>query len=178
MRADWTEGSANHGQIKGLAGKACRAAERAAILVTMLLALILPCGMASAGAPQGVWVVDGKAAVQLYDCNGLLCGRLRWLESPHDPQGGPKRDKHNPDPALRQRELCGLTLIWDLHPAGPDRWEGGWFYNPESGKTYNVTTEHTSSDQIVARFYEGFTLVGETKTLSRTRLGTPDGGWC
>ena len=176
MRANWTEGSANQGRIEGLAGKACRVAKRGAISATTLLALLLPGGMASAGAPPGVWVVDGKAAVQLYDCNGLMCGKLRWLESPRDAEGGPKRDKHNPDPALRQRELCGLTLIWDLRPTGPNRWEGGWFYNPESGRTYNVATE-LSSDQLVARFYEGVKLVGETKTLSRAQPGTKD-GWC
>ncbi len=150
--------------------------KRAALLST-LLTLAGPGGKASAAVPQGVWMVDGRAALQIYDCNGLMCGRLRWLDMPRDARGEPKRDKNNPDPALRQRELCGLTLIWDLRPTGPDRWEGGFFYNPESGKTYSVVTEHTSSDQLVARVYDGFTLIGETKTLRRTRPGTSD-GWC
>ena len=146
--------------------------KRAALLLTTLLALVGPGGAASAAVPQGVWMVDGRAALQIYDCNGLMCGRLRWLDKPREAGGEPKRDKNNPDPPLRQRELCGLTL-----PAGPDHWEGGHFYNPESGKTYNVVTEHTSSDQLVARVYDGFTLVGETKTLRRTNPGTSD-GWC
>ena len=94
-------------------------------------------------------------------------GCAGWM-TPRDARGEPKRDKNNPDPALRQRELCGLTLIWDLRPTGPDRWEGGFFYNPESGKTYSVVTEHTSSDQLVARVYDGFALIGETKTLRRS----------
>ena len=178
MGADRFEGSANQGKIKKFARNAPTASSRAVVLLAALLALVLPGGMASAGVPQGVWVVDGRAAVQIYDCNGLLCGRLRWMDAPRDAKGEPKRDKNNPDPALRQRELCGLTLLWDLHPTGPDRWEGGWFYNPESGKTYKVMTEHTASDQLVARFYEGFTLVGETKTLHRTRPGPPSDGWC
>jgi uncharacterized protein (DUF2147 family) len=152
-------------------------AKRAALLLTTLLALLGPGSMASAGVPQGVWMIDGKAALQIYDCNGLMCGRLRWLHAPRDARGEPKRDKNNPDPTLRQRELCGLILIWDLHPTGPGHWEGGHFYNPESGRTYSVVTEHTSSDQIVARVYDGFTLIGETKTLRRTRAGTSD-GWC
>jgi uncharacterized protein (DUF2147 family) len=151
--------------------------KRGALALAALLALMVPYGVASAGVPQGTWLVDGKAALQIYDCSGLMCGRLRWLDRPRDAQGEPKRDKNNPDPALRQRELCGLTLLWDLRPSGPDRWEGGRFYNPESGRTYNVVTEHTPSDQLVARVYEGFTLVGETKTLSRVPPGTSD-GWC
>ena len=152
-------------------------AKRAALLLTTLLALLAPGSMASAAVPQGVWMIDGKAALQIYDCNGLLCGRLRWLDQPRNARGERKRDKNNPDPTLRQRELCGLILIWDLQPTGPGRWEGGHFYNPESGKTYSVVTERTSSAQIVARVYDGFTLVGETKTLRRTNPGTSD-GWC
>jgi uncharacterized protein (DUF2147 family) len=176
MRAD--QGSANQGEIKKLADKALAVPGRVALVLATLLALVIPSSMASAGVPQGLWVVDGRAAVQIYDCNGLLCGRLRWMDPPRDARGEPKRDKNNPDPALRQRELCGLTLIWDLHPTGPGHWEGGWFYDPDSGKTYKVMTEHTSSDQLVARFYEGFTLVGETKTLNRARPGPSSAGWC
>ena len=53
-------------------------AKRAALLLATLLALLGPGSMASAGVPQGVWMIDGKAALQIYDCNGLMCGRLRW----------------------------------------------------------------------------------------------------
>ena len=154
---------------------AVRRVKRAAFLLTTLLAVVGLGGTASAAVPQGVWMVDGRAALQIYDCNGLMCGRLRWMDTPRDAKGEPKRDKNNPDPTLRQRELCGLTLLWDLRPAGPDRWEGGHFYNPESGKTYNVVTEQRSSDQLVARVYDGFTQLGETKTLHRAGPGIADG---
>ena len=133
--------------------------------------------MASARVPQGVWLIAGEAAVEIFDCNGLLCGRILWLQAPRDPQGQLKRDKRNPDPALRQRELCGLSVIRDLRSTGPGHWDEGQFYNPDSGKTYNVKVELTPSDALVARFYQGISLVGETKTLSRVRHGTSE-GWC
>jgi uncharacterized protein (DUF2147 family) len=133
--------------------------------------------MASGEVPQGVWLIKGHAAVQIFDCNGLLCGRLLWLKAPHDSQGQLKRDKRNPDSALRQRELCGLTVIWDLRSTGPNHWDDGRFYYPDSGKTYNIKMELTSSDALVARFYQGISLVGETKTLSRVLHGTSE-GWC
>jgi hypothetical protein len=85
--------------------------KRAILLLATILAFVGPGGMASAAVPQGVWMVDGKAALQIYDCNGLMCGRLRWLDEPRDVRGEPKHDKNNPDPALRQRALCGLTLF-------------------------------------------------------------------
>jgi hypothetical protein len=73
------------------------------------------------------------------------------LQTPYDPHGQPKRDKRNPDPALRQRELCGLTLIWGLHSTGLNHWDDGWAYYPDSGKTYNIKMDLTSSDDLAHR---------------------------
>jgi hypothetical protein len=84
-------------------------AKRAALLLTTLLALVGPGSMASAAVPLGVWMVDGKAALQIYNCNGLMCGRLRWLDKPRDARGEPKRDKNNPDPTLRSANCAVLS---------------------------------------------------------------------
>ena len=147
-------------------------------LVLLLgLAGIAYADAASAEVPEGVWLVNGEAAVQIFECNSLLCGRIRWLQAPRDSQGQVKRDTSNPDPALRQRELCGLTVIRDLRASGPNHWGDGWFYYPGSGKTYGIKMELTSSDALVARFYLGVSLVGETKTLRRVLHGTSE-GWC
>ena len=147
------------------------------LLLMSTMAGIVNAHIAAAEVPEGVWLIKGEVAVQIFDCNGLLCGRILWLQTPHDPQGQPKRDKRNPDPALRQRVLCGLTLIWDLRSTGPNHWDDGWFYYPDSGKIYNMKMELTSSDALVARFYQGTSFVGETKTLSRVLHGTSE-GWC
>ena len=79
----------------------------------------------SAGVPQGVWLIDNEVAVQIFDCSKLLCGRILWLLVPRNPEGQLVRDKKNPQPALRQRPLCGLTIFWALRPTGPDRWTDG-----------------------------------------------------
>jgi len=121
--------------------------------------------------------MEARVAVEIYSCASLLCGRILWLQIPRDPQGQLDRDKNNPDPALRQRRLCDLTILWDLSPAGPRRWGGGWFYNPEDGKTYNVSAELKSADVLIARIYLGSPLLGETKTLTRVPRGTSK-GWC
>jgi uncharacterized protein (DUF2147 family) len=122
------------------------------LLLASTMASIAYAHTASANGPEGVWLIEGEAAVQIFDCKGLLCGRILWLHAPHDSQRQLKRDKRNPDPARRQRELCGLIVLWDLRSTGPNHWDGGWFYNPDSGKTYNAKMELTSSDALVARF--------------------------
>ena len=145
--------------------------------LVLLLASTMDANMASAEVPEGVWLVNGEAAVQIFECNTLLCGRIRWLQAPRDSEGQPKRDMRNPDPALRERELCGLTIMRDLRSTGPNHWDDGWLYNPASGKTYNIKVELTSPDALVARLYLGTSLVGETKTLKRVVQGTSE-GWC
>jgi uncharacterized protein (DUF2147 family) len=150
---------------------------RRIVLIAALTLLAFSHTTSWAAVPQGVWLMDARVAVQIYSCAGLLCGRILWLQIPRDPQGRLDRDKNNPDPALQQRHLCGLTVLWDLRPAGPQRWQGGWFYNPENGKTYNVSAQLKSADVLIARIYLGIPFFGETKTLIRVLHGTSK-GWC
>ncbi len=142
----------------------------------MALVAVAPAA-AQPAVPQGVWLVDGKAAVQIYDCSGLMCGRVVWLKVPRNRLGQLDRDKHNPDPALRQRQLCGLTTLRDLHPAGPGRWSDGAFYDPQDGKTYGVSAQLASANVITARIYLGVPLLGQNRTLVRVPRGA-SAGWC
>ena len=146
-------------------------------LALMSLSLTVPKAAGSAGAPEGIWLMPLKAALQIVDCGGLLCGRIVWLQHPRDAAGELVRDKANPNPALRQRPLCGQIILWGLLPAGPDRWNSGWLYNPDDGKTYRVSAGLRSADVFVARIYLGIPLFGETWTLLRVpRLSSE--GWC
>ena len=61
---------------------------------------------------HGEWFIDGTGvAVQIFDCSGLLCGRIIWLEKGRDTAGQLARDNKNPDAVFRQRPLRGLTVI-------------------------------------------------------------------
>jgi uncharacterized protein (DUF2147 family) len=127
--------------------------------------------------PEGVWLLEGKAAVEILDCSGSMCGRILWLRIPRNPQGELVRDKKNPDPSLRLRPLCGLTVIGDLRPDGPGRWKDGWLYNPDEGVKYRITARLVSNDVIVARAYLLLPLFGKTLTLARVPHGRSE-GWC
>jgi uncharacterized protein (DUF2147 family) len=153
-----------------------RRAGGAALLVIALSSFAVP--GSAALVPDGAWLIDGTGgAVQIFDCDGLLCGRIIWLWMARDIAGRPASDKKNPDPALRQRLLCGLTILQGLQPAGLDHWNSGSLYNPDDGVTYRVSAELRSADVFVARIYLGMPLFGETKTLLRVpRLRSE--GWC
>lgn len=77
-----------------------------------------------------------------------LCGVVTGMREPLDAAGQPKRDIHNPDPALRARPLIGITLLWDLHPAGEGRWEGGKIYDPRSGKAIDARARLTDDGAL------------------------------
>ena len=94
-----------------------RRAARAASLVIALSSFAVPGTPASAIVPDRAWFIDGTGgAVQIFDCDGLLCGRIIWLWTARDIAGRPAFDKKNPDPAFRQRLLCGLTILQGYSP--------------------------------------------------------------
>jgi uncharacterized protein (DUF2147 family) len=143
---------------------------------------VLLCGLggrAEAADPRGVWLVDNQVAVELFPCNDGLCGRIVGLSEPRDNAGRPKHDRRNPDPALRQRPLCGLGVLSGLKPVAPGSWEGGTFYNPQDGHRYSASVRMQSDDRLTARFYVGLSLLGESRTLTRIAgSGAPRGLGC
>ncbi len=150
---------------------------RRLLLIAALIVAAAPSTSLSASIPQGVWLMDGKVAVQIFHCGNKMCGRILWLLVPRNPEGQLQRDKKNPDAALRSRPLCGLTILWNLQSTGPDSWGDGWFYNPDDGRTYNVSAKLDSTDVMIARIYVGFPFFGKTKTLVRVPRGI-SAGWC
>ncbi len=130
---------------------------------------------ASSAVPSGTWMFANRVALQIFDCSGLLCGKIVWLFRPDNAAGQPDLDYRNPDPARRQRHLCGLTIIWGMQVSGQDHWSNGWLYDPKDGITYNLTAELTSPTIITARVYRGVPLLGRTEILVRDPPLRPDG---
>ena len=128
--------------------RSLRRAACAALLVIALWSFAVPAtAVSTMGPADGAWFIDATgAAVQIFDCSGLLCGRIIWLEKTRDTAGRLARDDKNPDPIFRQRPLCGLTVIQGLQPAGLDHWNSGALYNPEDGQTYRVSAELRSAE--------------------------------
>jgi hypothetical protein len=132
-----------------------------------LLVLVIPSRPASSEVPDGTWLFANRVAVEVFECSGLVRGRIVWLLRPRTPAGQPDVDRLNPDSTLRQRPLCGLTIIWGLQPDGAGHWSNGWLYDPQDGNTYGLTAERTAPNEIFARVYRGVPLFGRTEILIR-----------
>jgi uncharacterized protein (DUF2147 family) len=145
-----------------------------AVCAALLLAIISG-RPASSEVPEGTWMLANRVAVQVFECGGLVCGRIVWLVRPRTPDGQPDTDRLNPDPTLRQRALCGLTIIWGLQPDGPGHWSNGSLYDPQDGNTYDVEAELTAPGTMSARIYRGVQLFGRTEILIRDPQLSVDG---
>jgi uncharacterized protein (DUF2147 family) len=84
----------------------------------------------------GVWrMSNGKVTVKVTRCGSHLCGKVVGLKKPRDDKGRIRRDKENPNPALRSRPVVGLTILSNMKSSGDGRWTGT-IYNPDDGNTY------------------------------------------
>ncbi|ACB95498.1 DUF2147 domain-containing protein [Beijerinckia indica] len=90
--------------------------------------------------PTGLWYTTGEdSIIKITPClanNTTFCGTLVWLREPLE-DGKPKVDHENPDKAKRTQPMIGIQLLSDL-AAEKDLWRGK-AYNPEDGRTYNIT---------------------------------------
>jgi uncharacterized protein (DUF2147 family) len=108
--------------------------------------------LASDGEPLGIWLTaDGESHIRIAHCGQALCGDVVWLREPADRYGNPYVDTNNPNPSLRDRQLLGMTIFFDLLPTSPgDEWRGR-VYNPKDGDTYLAFISIQSEQRLKVR---------------------------
>jgi uncharacterized protein (DUF2147 family) len=118
----------------------------------LVLGSLIICETVRASELVGEWPTQGNAAhVRVDRCHtasDLVCGVVTWLWEPLDAEGGPMRDKHNPDPKLRARPILGLSLLEDFRRVINEEAMEGRIYNPENGRTYRASLRLRSADLL------------------------------
>lgn len=137
----------------------------------MVLATAVLFTLANAQAPLatqqgngvfGDWREAEGSVIRIAPCADRACAVLVAIS----PSAPTREDGKNPDPALRHRPLCGLTIGTDFHLVGTERAENGTLYDPKSGKTYHGSME-AHGDQLNLRGYIGVPMFGRTEKWSR-----------
>ena len=147
------------------------------MLLALAFAILAAPGLARAAEPDpsamlGHWVNDVKLLViDVYTCEEKLCAKIIWYGKPYRRSGEFKRDKRNPDPALRDRGWCGIEVVTGLKRKRDGYWRGGRFYHPKKGKSYDIDIKLNGNDQLDLRVYLGFRLLGVTETWTRPDPG-------
>lgn len=129
---------------------------------------------AVAAGVEGRWLTQKQdGIVEIYRCGaGTLCGRLVWLRlrpADNNPQAV---DNRNPNPQLRDRPLCGLTILSGFRPNDSNGWSGS-IYDPASGNTYQATISQGAGDTLDVRGYVLISLFGRSETWTRFDKPTP-----
>lgn len=142
--------------------------------------LLAPFAVAAQNDPNvpvaGRWLTGKQGVViELFKCTeeGHLCGRVAWLKKPLSRDGLPKRDDKNPDPAKRDRLLCGATVIEGLEPAGDQAWQGGKVYNPKDGNSYDIKMTLRGDGTVRVRAFLGMEFLGKTEIWTRANGNVP-----
>lgn len=146
-------------------------------LLSMTLCLFFLMGTAETGFAQkfkaddlvGIWEPShGKARIKIEKIGNKYYGKVVWLKEPIDPETKEKkRDKNNPDAALRKRRTLGLKVLKDFVPNGKGYWDDGTIYDPENGTTYNCHITMKNKNTIKIRGYVGMSVFGRTDVWKR-----------
>ena len=135
-------------------------------LILATAGLLLSVAAADSGETvSGMWLSgDGDGWIEITLTDEGPIGRIAG--SPNNPEV-PRYDSLNPDEALRERPLLGVTLLQGFTSAGAGVWKNGTIYDPNSGKTYRCKLTLVASDKLKVRGYLGVALVGRTEVWTR-----------
>jgi uncharacterized protein (DUF2147 family) len=139
-----------------------------------LLSLTLLFATTALAAPTtsvlGDWQTPTNSIVRIAHCGTSTDVCLTVVKlSPTAPE---TTDNQNPDAALRNRRLCGLTVGTGFHPSDPNDLTDGHLYDPKSGHTYRGTIT-AAGDTLHLHGYIGISLFGRSETWHRVPTITP-----
>lgn len=106
---------------------------------------------AAQASPLGVWLDHtGRAAIEITDCSGKLCGRLVWFKDPSNNAKG-----------------CNVQIIGDVKPVSGGKWDNGWILDPEKDSKYDVELTPLGAEKLKVMGYAGMKFLSETYTWTR-----------
>lgn len=119
------------------------------IVLTLLFAGISIYSQSEVDRITGIWVNHlGNAEVKIFKRDGKFFGKIVWIKIPSDKDINIAKDKNNPDPSLRIRNILGLEIITDLvYENGV--WIDGKLYSPEKGQTVDCKLEISDDNQTL-----------------------------
>ena len=119
---------------------------------------------------MGMWASDASI-FEIIEEDDEFLGIIRALKDPaYTMEENPERvgeirtDDENPDPALRKRDIIGISMFSEYHYK--DRLWQGKIYDPKTGNTYNSRMEVDKDGLLKIRGYIGLPLFGRTAIFS------------
>jgi uncharacterized protein (DUF2147 family) len=138
------------------------------VMLTIILSSLGALAGTSEHSVAGVWLsADGTGWIKIELSDDGPIGSIAGSPDESGNRGPSDKDDLNPDPALRNRLLLGLTIMDGFTHAGGGKWKSGRIYDPNSGKTYKCRLTLVDENTLELRGYIGFSLLGRTETWTR-----------
>lgn len=111
---------------------------------------------------QGKWITEkakngNQIIVEFQKIDNRYFGTITQLTIPtyekgHKLEGKSKIDLANPDDKLKTRPLVGINFVSDFtYNPEKDRFENGFIYNPENGKTYYCSIAFKDPNTLIVK---------------------------
>jgi uncharacterized protein (DUF2147 family) len=142
-------------------------------LTTINFTLIIFSLFAQKSVPEkivGVWLrEDNNLEIEIYKAGPQYFGRQIWGTSLFEADGiTPKKDLNNSNEWLRLRDLKNLVILTNFdYDRGT--YDGGIFYDYESGKRYKSFIKFHGRNVLKVRDYTVISPLGKTTTWTRVQ---------
>ena len=117
----------------------------------------------------GKWISsDKKLIVEVYKDQGKFKAKIVWFNDDPSKPMEEWRDKHNPDPALRNRRIVGLEILSGLkYDTDSHTWEGGKIYDAQHGKQWDAAGYIDKDGSLKVKGYWHIKIIGRTMVFKR-----------
>ena len=120
----------------------------------------------------GKWMSTEKnLIVQVYKDGGVFRAKVVWFLNTDKTRTMEEwTDKHNPDPALRDRKLIGMSILknMDYEPKS-NSWENGKIYDAKNGREWDASASIDKNGELRVTGYWHFKFIGRTLTFTRVK---------
>ena len=129
-------------------------------LSTAIFAILFTAAYAQDGV-FGKWVTiddvtgDKKSVVEIYKCDGKVCGKIIKLFRTPDQDPDPLCDKCPEDDARYNQKVIGMEIMRNME-ADDDEYSGGTILKPDEGTIYRCRIWIDDEGNLKVRGYWGF----------------------
>ncbi|TFF35373.1 DUF2147 domain-containing protein [Mucilaginibacter psychrotolerans] len=140
------------------------------LLIAVNAGKTAPASVAAEEQICGKWQNQEKnLIVQVFKEDSQFKAKIVWFNNgAGDKAMESWTDKHNPDPALRNRKLLGMNVLEKLvYKPETNSWEDGMIYDAQAGKHWNSSAYINNEGALKVKGYWHFKFIGRTMTFNR-----------
>ncbi len=117
------------------------------------------------------WTPDNDGKILFFKEGTTYSGKVTFIRKNIDPETGKQKlDKHNPDPALRNRPVINLVLFYNFrYDNSKGKYADGKLYDSDTGNTYSCWIRLVNKSVLELHGFVGFSLIGKSVYFTRVQ---------